>query len=338
MTWADDLTKIRRFLRDPNGNIWTEAFLRHCYNDVQMDYAHRTMALEDVAIQRIPGLFQGAYLYEWEWRYLGAERAYHALTRHDEFALCAAWEAQEVTAISSDASDAGSHFTQPWEAYMTTPGDVVKVRFPRNLNSITFIAYDDDAIDATSKKLVQSKDSSYAKTEGTPVSFYAYDQDDYVLYPRPSVSFYNEISGEGVATFADGDTEDVTTGTVAIRTASYDTGEGVSVDILDSANNLFMVYRATPLDIETNASESDFPVFLRKYVIFGVVSRAYGANTDGRIRSLSDLWAARYNLGVAFTKRYLRNRRNDRDYRLSARTPSRRAPGRPKLPDTYPAI
>lgn len=337
MSWTDDLKKLRRYLRDPNGNIWSEAFLRHQYNDVQQNFQTRTNLLEDIAIQRVPGLYQGAYLYSWEWPYLGVTRGYQCLTLHDDFSLCSAWEAQEITGVSSDATDHGAHFTQPWEAYMTTPGDPVKVRFPKNLGTLTFIAYDDDLIEGTSKKRVQSRDSSYVRTQGSPTHFYPYDQDDYVLYPRPSVAFYNEVEGEGVAVFADGDTEDVTTGTVAVRTATYDSVDGVSVDILDSTNNLFMVYRATPTDIEAGGDESDFPAFLRKYILFGVAGRAYAANTDGKIRSLGELWEARYELGVALTRRYLLNRRQDRDYRLSPRT-SRRPMGRPRLPDTYPAI
>jgi hypothetical protein len=337
MTWADDLEKIRYFLRDPDGALWSEAVLRHLYNDVQQDLVNRTLALEEVATQRVPGLFQGAYLYEWEYSYLGVDRAYQALTRHDDYALCAAWEAQEVAGIASDATDVGSHFTQPWEAYMTDPGDPIRIRWPRNLNSLQFIAYDEDTISGTTKKAVQSRDSSYILTEGSPSSFYAWDQDDFVLYPRPSTGFSNEISGEGVAFYADGDSEDVTTGTIATRALTYDGGDGAAVDIVDSADNLFMVYRASPAEISGVSDEPSVPVFLRKYVRYGVIGRAYAANTDGRIRSLGDLWMARYEMGINLTKRFLRNRRQDRDYRLNSGRSIRRSRG-PQLPTAYPAV
>ena len=309
------------------------------WNDVQQDFQHRTLMLEQVATQRVPGLFQGAFLFDWEQKYLAVNRAYRALTQHDDFAVCAAWEAQEITGLASDATDIGAHFTQPWEAYMDLPGEPVRSRWPRNLNTVLFIAYDDDAIGGTTKKVVQSRDSSYLQTQGSPTCFYQWDQDDFVLYPRPSVAFANEIEGtvDGGAWFADGDTEDTSTGTLATRTASYDTGQGVTVDIIDSADNLFLVYRASPTDVEVESDESDFPPFVRKYIAFGVIARAYSANTDGRIRSLGELWAARYELGVGFARRYLRNRRQDRDYRLTigrGRTASRH----PKLPDTYPEV
>lgn len=338
MTWADDLEKVRRFLRDPDGNIWSEAYLRHEFNDVQQDFQNRTNFVEEVAVQRVPGLYQGAYLFEWERRHLNVTVDYRALTRHDDFAICGPWEAQVITGLASDADDPGAHFTQPWEAYMDTPGEVVRLRWPRNFHHLTFIAYDDEAIHATSRKMVQRRDSSYIETSGTPESFYDWDQDHYVLYPRPSTAFVNELDGEGVATFADGDTEDVTTGTVGIRTASYDTIEGVAVDILDSADNLFLVYRARPTDVEAEEDESDFPEFMRKYLVYGVVGRAYAANTDGRIRSLGELWEARYELGVDLAKRYLRNKRQDRDYRLGGGSYPRPSGSSLSLPDTYPAV
>jgi len=338
MSWGDELDKIRHFLRDPSGNIWSEAYLRHEWNDVQQDFQNRTGYLEDVAVQRVPGLYQGAFLFDWEARYLGVSVAYQALTRHDQFAICGPWEAQETTGIAGDTDDPGAHFTQPWEAYMDVPGELVRMRWPRNFHHALYLAYDNEPIGVSTRKAVQSRDSSYLETQGTPLCLYAYDQDQYVLYPRPSVSFVNELDGEGVATFADGDTEDVTTGTVGIRTASYDAGEGASIDIIDSADNLFVVYRVRPTDMQSTADEPDFPGFLRKYIRAGVVGRAYAANTDGRIRSLGDLWEARYELGIEVARRYLRNKRQDRDYRLGGPPAPRPTRSTLRLPDTYPAV
>lgn len=336
MTWTADLEKIRYFLRDPNGAIWSEAALRHMYNDVQQDFAHKTQYLEDVAVQRVPGLYQGSYLYDWESKYFEG-RLYHALRPHDEHVVCAAWEAQEIAGLDSDAADSGLHFTQPWESYMGTPGDPVKFRLPDNLTSVLFIAYDRQTIGGTTKKAVQSQDASYVQTQGTPQAYYAWDQYDAVLYPRPSVGFSNETEGEGIVLFEDGDSEDVSTGDVALRTGSFETDEGAAFDILDATDNLFMVYRARPADMTTGSDEPDFPAFLRRYVIFGVIGRAYSANTDGRIKSLGGLWDSRYQLGVNIVKRYMRNRRQDRDYRLSAAS-SRVRSRAPRLPSTYPAV
>lgn len=341
--WGDELTKIRRMLRDPDGAIWSEPILRHLWNDVQQDLQHKTSVLEDVEAQRVPASFQFAYQQEWEYRYLPSDQSqfYQCLSQHDDNAFCFRWETQQVAGIAADVADYGIQFTQPWEAFMSeTPGMVVKMRFPHNFNTMKFIAYDQNPIDAVSRKQVQSSDPSHMTHEGEPIAYYPYDEADnsYVLYPRPSTAFVHEVDGEGVALFAEDDTEDTDEGTIAVRTGSTDSGElGAALDIIDTVDSVFMVYDVSPADMLAASDEPDYPDFLRKYVRHGVVSRAYGANTDGRIRSLSDYWGMRYTLGIQFIKRYMSNRRVDRDYRLTSGAIPGRSRRHPRLPDRYPA-
>jgi hypothetical protein len=343
MNWSDDLARIRYFLRDPGGGIWSDAFLRHLYNDVQQDFQHKTQALEGVVAQRVPGVYDFAFLYDWEWRHLpvGQSQFYQALSLHDDGVCCHRWEPQQVTGIDADVSDYGAHFTQPWEAFMgMTPADPVRMRFPADFGSVRFIAYDDQPIDAMTRKGIASADPSYITREGLPIGYYVHDQADnsYVLYPRPSTAFVNELSGDGLAFFAEDDTEDVTTGLIAVRADSVDLTQGASVDIVSTSSNVFMVYESSPADMVSAADESDFPVYLRKYIRAGVIARAYAGNNDGRIRSLGEYWGMRYTLGVEYTKRWRRNRRQDRDYRLTTRgAPPRRTYRHPRLPDGYPA-
>lgn len=344
MSWADELQVIRAFLRDPKGKIWSEAFLRHLYNDVQQDFQHKTHVLEGVTALRVPQFFQFCYQHDWEWRHLpeGQSQFYQCLQHHDDGVFCYRWETQQVTGISPDVSDYGVHFTQPWEAYMgETPGELVRQRFPRDFNSMRYIAYDEEPIAALTKKQVQSTDPSYFRTEGEPIGYFPYDEADnsYVLYPRPSASFYSDVEGEGMVLHAEGDTEDSASGTIAVRTYTSDVGSGVALDLVETQQNVFMVYSASPPEIKTLFDEPGYPAFLRKYIRYGVISRAYGANTDGRIRSLSDFWSVRYGLGIEFAKRFARNRRQDRDYRLTTKgLRSRRNYRHPRLPDTYPAV
>ncbi|KKL73812.1 hypothetical protein LCGC14_2071110, partial [marine sediment metagenome] len=70
MSWNDELIKIRRLLRDPDANIWTDGFILHLFNDVQKDFQHRTSVLEDAAVQRIPGIYHFAYMFDWEYSFL----------------------------------------------------------------------------------------------------------------------------------------------------------------------------------------------------------------------------------------------------------------------------
>lgn len=344
MSWTKELVKIRRYLRDPNGNIWSDAFLRHLYNDVQSDFQLKTKVLEGVIAQRIPQTFHWSYQQEWEYRFLPDTESQfqQCLSEHDETVFCHRWEPQQITGLAPDVADYGVHGTQAWEIYTSEiSGDELRMRFPANFNSVKFIAYDEKPLLGMSRKQIQSTDPSWMMREGIPLAYYTQDQstDTYGLYPRPSTSFVNEVAGEAIAQFADDDTEDVTTGLIATRSGSFDDGLGVPFDIVDVTHSIFLVYNVSPQQIASSLDEPDFPEFLRKYIRFGTISRAYGGNNDGRIRSLAEYWMGRYILGVEFVKRYVRNRRNDRDYRLTTKgsTP-RRTVRHPRLPDSYPAV
>jgi hypothetical protein len=69
---------------------------------------------------------------------------------------------------------------------MTTPGEEVRMKFPKNLGSIQFIAYDEQSILQTTRKLVQSNDPSHITRTGKSFSYYSHESQDrsYVLYPK----------------------------------------------------------------------------------------------------------------------------------------------------------
>ena len=110
-------------------------------------------------------------------------------------------------------------------------------------------------------------------------------------------------------------------------------------DAINPENNLvvFFVKRAT--DIEQGFDESLLPEFLQRYCEYGAISRAYKANTDGRIQSLADYWDLRKKAGLVAVKRFMVKRAADRDYRLeSARMNSASQRRYPRLPDEYPEV
>ena len=343
MSWENELVKLRRSLRDPDANIWSDIFLRHIYNDVQQEFQKKTGVLEDVVSQRVPQLYHYAYMHDWEYGYLPTKwsQFYQCLVQYGEHIICHRWEAQAVTGIDSGVTTYGANFIQPWEAYMLAPGHEVKMRFPQNFNSVKWIAYDEEPILATTKKRIQNDDPGWNTRTGRTFAYYPYDEVDnsYVLYPRPSSSFANDVDGEGVAFYASGDTESDTTGIIAVRDDSTPSALfGASVDIVGTVDQVFLVYNVTPNDVVNAADEPDFPEFIRKYIRYGVVSRAYGANTDGRIPSLAEYWSTRYRVGIRFVRKYVRSRRQDRAYRLVTRTTQRRTRRHPRLPDGYPAV
>lgn len=343
MTWGYELSRIRRHLRDPDGNIWSDVFLRHLYNDVQQSLQKETRVLEDVFAQRVPQLYHFSYMFDWEYGFVPTKwsQIYRCLTQHDLSVICYAWEPQVIAGIDSGVSDEGVHWTQVWEAFMgQTPGEEVEMRFPQNFNRVKFIAYDEEPIDFTTRKNIQNRDHSYLTKVGRSQAYYQKDDTEmsYVLYPRPSTSFQNDLTGEGVAFYEAGDTETDDTGVIAVRDDSTPSEIfGASYDIVDTQNNVFVVYDVSPNDVASYDDEPDFPPFLRKYVRYGVVSRAYGANTDGKISSLARYWGQRYTLGAEFIQQYVRNRKQDRDYRLVTHgVTARRRYRHPRLPDGYP--
>jgi hypothetical protein len=346
MSWGSDLVKIRRLLRDPTSKIWTDDFLRHLFNDVQKDFQHKTKVLEDFVVQRVPGVYQFSYMHDWEFEFLpsGVDTSYQCFTQHSGTVVCHRWEAQVNTGITADVSDYGVHWTQPWEAFMgLIPGDIIKMKFPENMRALKFIAYDEEPIFSLTKKRVQSTDSSYITTSGTPIGYYEVDDigEEYVLYPRPAVSFVDELDGnDAPAWYIEDDTEDTEAGTIAVREGSTDSSSiGVPYDIVDTTNNIFIIYSVDPTDILLAWDDGDFPEFLKKYLRYGVIARAYGANTDGRIRSLSAYWQKRYQDGIFNAKRYRRNWYQDHDYRLTTKGgEASRTYRHPRLPDTYPAV
>lgn len=198
MNFGEQLKRIRRYLRDPDGNIWSRALLKNLFNDVQRDIQHKTWVLEDVRALRIPPLYHCAYLFDWEWAYLSsAESVFYKALRERQQAdevVCYRFEAQAEN--SGDANDEGEHFTQPWEAFVSgAPGELVRYRFPSDFYATVWMAHDRKPIDALNKKLVQQEDSSYLTRTGIPFGYYRDDTVDnsFVLYPFPSSVVWDDL-------------------------------------------------------------------------------------------------------------------------------------------------
>ncbi len=54
MTWADIITRLRRFLRDPDGQIWSDADLLANFNDAQHEIANKTGSIIQVKCLLLP--------------------------------------------------------------------------------------------------------------------------------------------------------------------------------------------------------------------------------------------------------------------------------------------
>ena len=103
--------------------------------------------------------------------------------------------------------------------------------------------------------------------------------------------------------------------------------------------NLTVFFTHRAVDVSDPEDSSILPDYMQKYVEYGVIARAYKANTDGRIQSLSEYWTLRRNAGLVAMKRYMSKRSVDRDYRLeTGRMNSAAKSRRPQLPDEYPEV
>lgn len=144
----------------------------------------------------------------------------------------------------------------------------------------------------------------------------------------------------GMVLYVEGDTTNSPVGTFIDRTKNLMSQEsGIAISTIDDDDNILLIYNVNPTDLVDDRDESDFPKFMRKYIEYGVVARAYGANTDGRIQSLSDYWAFRHTIGLEMIRKFMLKRKQDRDYRLTTSTvPAQRHRRHPRLPSTYPAV
>ena len=404
MDFGQQLKRIRRFLRDPDAVIWSRALLRSLFNSVQRAVQQEVPVLEDVVALRPVPAYHFSYIHDWEWPYLPSSQSqfYQALRyqQQGDFTFCHRFEAQTGF---GDATDEGYHFSHPWEAFISgTPGEPVRLKFPSNMLSIKFLAFDYDKLEFVEKKDIALNDTSYVSRMGTPISYYVDDEVDNTFIPYPlitspvwnddveipfdydfSYSYSWESSyatGErftktdstnirsyvftwedatmtgqdeyahgmwmfevgyspgGSVVYVSSDTTSIEFGQLTSRSGSVDTEDyGVVVDVVDAVDNYLLLYDYNPSEIVTDNDTSDFHPFFRKYIDFGVISRAYQANTDGNIKSLSDYWSARYSAGLEVMKQYKTMRRVDRDYRLGAFV-SPRGKRHPRLPSGYPSV
>ena len=347
MAWSDELTRIRRYLRDPAGNIWSDAVLKTIFNDIQKEFQHKTSILENVIAMRTPPLYQLSYMYDHEWNQLPTTNSqfYQVFHYHQQSntVCCFDWEGQVLNRVNDAAPEVGARFTQPWEAYMSlAPATYIPYRFPSNFDSLKFISFDREPIAYTTRKEIQKRDASYITHVGRPIAYYRPDDLDnsFVPYPKISDAWNDELVGgeTGMVLFNSDDTVDSETGTIIVRDGTVlETQTGVSVDLINADNNILIGYNMLPDDIVDIFSTTDYPDYLNKYIEFGVLSRAYRMNNDGNIPSLGDYWDFRYQLGIKLVNQFKFKRMQDRDYRLGTQTKISKRKPHPSLPSTYPS-
>lgn len=402
MIFSESIRRIRKFLRDPKGKIWTEDLIRDHFNDSQNELQTKTGVLESARAIKVPQFIEVGYTHPWEHRFLpdgidGARQVFR-YAHNSGYSYNHYFEQEIEFGNDGSATEEGASITFPWESFYITPSEEVIVSLPSDFHSAKFAAWDRKPLQHETLRNVQCYDSSYISRTGEPFCYYFKDEinKDIVLYPRPSTVVFDDpekldyqyvytfdwetdhpLSGtgekwtksgddieyvhswelnnnglsddfshgmflfelqNGVALYVSGDAVDDVALLIRID-GHLSINEGASLDVIDIDDNLFVIYKVVPNEVQQGSDEISFPGFLVKYVEYGVLERAYSANTDGKIVSLADYWRFRYEIGQTMIKTYMNNRRADKVYRLRTETtPPLRSRRHARLPDTYPAV
>lgn len=348
MEWSEHKSRLRRFLRDPDGNIWSDSLILRLFNDEQKHFQNAINLAEDVQAVRIPPMFQMSYMHQWEWRHADhTGYNYQCFNVYDpaDMVFTYWYESEIIANQTSFTADSNYHFTHPWEAFASgvTPGDTPPLWCPRKFSRVVAMYWDKKPLDPTTKKEITRDDRTWRTRTGEPQKYRRLDtlENFIALYPIPSSVTWNDFTGDGSVLITREDDTNSGTGFIydASGTMSNQTS-GVATDIIDpDDNNLLMVFKVVADDLEADDDESDLPAYLTKYVEFSVLERAFGANTDGKIKTLANYWGLRREIGQKALEMFKSKRRVDRDYCLKTPgVPPRSTRRHPKLPDEYPAV
>lgn len=334
MVLGDELNIIRYYLRDPDGLIWDDAFLINCYNQIQHDMQQQIQLLADVRSISVPAPFQFSYMHDWERQYTDGDNVYQCLrSQGEQIAFCKWFE------IQADAADEEWIYTHPWEVWEgAVSSKSPPFPFPRNMHNVLQLFLDYQPLYSVDKREVMESVSDWFKRESARPEWYYRDELDvqqFFIYPRPSTRGEDDAPvNEGV--YGVDESEETT------WDMQFPPDNDVwlpAIDYIDGSDNIVLVFDITPAELNEYDDESDFPEYLRRYIRYGVLSRAYGANTDGRIQSLSDWWGRRYQEGIDTIRFFSRNILQDRIYRMVTQDPAETNRGRrkrePRLPDGY---
>lgn len=330
ITLNGSLKRLRRFLRDPDGAIWTDADLIVYWNRALIEIVQKTLVLERADSYQYPSRFTYSVSQEWERGYAeGDILTFGKFWEANGMNSTYTWEASNWM-DSSTGPQSGYVLTQPWESVHGKPDDVLPVKLNDKHLHTTFIAFDEERVEGIPLQEISRVDPYYATRTGVPTHYYFWDETEYLigLYPRPSQVVINETeTGDvlsdtgGIVTFAEGSTEDSDTGLVT--------------DTVDTEDNLFVVYVPYPPMTESVMDEVSYPEWCRHYLECAVLEQAFGSDTDGYIPSLIEYWKARKDLGIQALKDLKIARMKDRKIQMGPQQ-HKRVWKHPTLPSGYP--
>ncbi len=343
MTPKKTVTRLRRFLRDPDGHIWSDADLIRYWNDAIYEFSLKAVGLlKRVDVYRYPPAWTWVYMWDWEWQYTDGDRR-RCLEEWQEggMVVCYPWEpgGHRYDNSSTPDTSGGYRYTMPFEAYAGggKPADPIPVPLHHRFDRAEIVAYDEEVIAPATLRGVGLEDSWYKTRTGEPSVYYRHDQsaNELYLWPAPPIAWDEWDVAE---TFDDD-------GGLITDTEGYIdyADEGMVTDKIDPDGAILMVYDSIPTIMPTNDEGqwddpiSDWPEWAVHYLEAGTLERCFGADTDGFIPSLRDYWRNRKQIGIEVIKQWRGSSKVDRDYRLGGYSSRQgRTVRGPRLPSEYP--
>jgi hypothetical protein len=325
MPFSDEITILRRFLRDPEGHLWDAAYLLTTWNSAAIEIAQKTGFIEHAFAFRYPPAYTWTYMHDWEYNHTEGDRYRCGIFCQQTQTVCTyQWETSYwVTGL--DAPEEGTRFTHPWESgYCTTPADPVEVPLHQLFESCRYAAWDESTITPKGEREIAMQDGSYKTRSGFPMHYYHPDREHntIVLYPRPTSITWNDKSIASDPGVGLDDAGEIITGEDDAFTMR-DTG--LVIETIDTAGQLFMIFYALPEPVQDVTDDlADWPPYLIRIIRYATLERAYGANTDGFIPTLRDYWKMRKEMSIRAVLEFRMGRMADRDYRLGTTGKARR--------------
>jgi hypothetical protein len=280
-TFNQSLTRIRRFLRDPDGNIWTDDQIRYFWNDAQQKVALDTHLLVNAETLAFPPAPSYSYTHRWEEQYTDSATDMRVLEYGQDINKVYTYPWEFAWSGTNPPKDEGSYrWTHPFEGTMYTTAKPVPNILNKGFVSGIWCAYDQEEILPLSRDQVASGDRWYRHRKGE--AKYYYRDSDYantiVIYPQPPPDYSATSVG------------DLTDSTYVTTT-----------------DRVVIVYKYAHADIPSGSGNwddtLDWPDWAIPYIEYATLERAYGADTDGYIPTLHEYWKLRYDVGLQILKR-----------------------------------
>ena len=190
-TFSERETRLRRYLRDPNADVWSQKLLIQLWNEAQHQFNRDSKVLVKIGGIHVPARTDYTRSYLWEEDYVsGAIRRLGLYYDATEYLCMFAWEVEQIRGYTPQSTD-GYRSCYSWEIH--TCGQVVQdvdvYKLPWDFDQPVLLAYDREPLVPVAEEDLMNENSQYRTCSGEPRNYYRIGQDEdreFAMYPRPS--------------------------------------------------------------------------------------------------------------------------------------------------------